>query len=231
VLTIDWAGQTWELLADKALYWPARRTLIVADLHLGKAASFRALGVPVPRGSTAHDLARLDELIHHARCARLIVLGDLLHARGGRDDGRTMSSIEAWRRRHAGLEITLVRGNHDAQAGDPPPEWRIACCDRLQIDRIALQHDAAEAGGAAPRRRGSNTRTMCTIAGHVHPCVRLVDADGSGMRAPCFAFSDDRAILPAFGSFTGTHPLRPRRGDRIFAIGGGEIIEVAAASA
>jgi metallophosphoesterase superfamily enzyme len=52
------------LLADRALYWPERRWLCVADAHFGKAAAFRALGQPVPRGTTANNLARLDAQLH-----------------------------------------------------------------------------------------------------------------------------------------------------------------------
>jgi uncharacterized protein len=246
VLTIDWAGHQWELLPEKALHWPARRTVIVADVHFGKAAAFRHLGVPVPHGTTAHDLARLGEIVQTTRCERMIILGDLLHARHGRAED-TMQSIGEWRRQHAALDITLVRGNHDLHAGDPPVDWMIACVDRLQIDRIHLQHALAEvipalggpgiqraAGGATTSHRSRARRDWMpglpragvTIAGHVHPCVRLRDVDGSSMRAACFVFSDCAALLPAFGSFTGTHAVQPREGDRVFAVGAGEVIEI-----
>jgi DNA ligase-associated metallophosphoesterase len=219
VLSMEWAGQEWMVLADKALYWPAQRMLIVADMHLGKAASFRHHGVPVPGGSTSHDLARLSALINQTQCSRLVILGDFLHAKAGRAD-ETMRLIHSWRARHATIDIMLVRGNHDAHAGDPPLEWGIACVDEpLSIDSIAMRHALAPARSEAE----------FTIAGHVHPCVRLHDTDGSSMRAACFLFSDHRreALLPAFGSFTGTHPVQPREGDRVFAVGANEVIEVA----
>ena len=41
------AGETVELLAGRALHWPRARAVFVADVHLGKAAAFRAGGVPI----------------------------------------------------------------------------------------------------------------------------------------------------------------------------------------
>src|SRR4051812_6702373 len=69
------AGEAVELLPQRALYWPAQQTLFVADVHLGKAAAFRAGGVPIPRGTTANDLDRLSMLITVTGARRLIVLG------------------------------------------------------------------------------------------------------------------------------------------------------------
>lgn len=218
--TIDWLNQEWTLLAEKALHWPARRAVIVADVHLGKAAAFRHHGVPVPEATTARDLARLSAIVHSTRCERLFVLGDLLHARHGRADA-TMRAVSAWRARNASVDITLVRGNHDLAAGDPPDEWNIRCVDEPHAeDGIEFRHAPREGRGDSPH-----------IAGHVHPCVRMRDVDGSTMRAACFVFSARAALLPAFGSFTGTHPVRPREGDRVFAVGDGCVAEIAGAIA
>ena len=63
-LAVDIAGETLWLLADKALYWPARQALLIADAHFGKAATYRVLGQPVPQGTTARNLQRLDQLLH-----------------------------------------------------------------------------------------------------------------------------------------------------------------------
>lgn len=238
MLAIEWMNQSWELLPQKALHWPRQSAAIVADVHFGKAASFRHHGVPVPRGTTARDLARLSDIIEHTRCERLIVLGDLLHAKHGRDD-QTMCAVAAWRAMHASLDILLVRGNHDHSAGDPPDDWRMRCVDEPHdLDGVLLRHtpvDVRTADSLALAGRGTRASAgvqrdaAFSIAGHVHPCVRLCDVvDGSSMRAPCFVVSPRAILLPAFGSFTGAHPVRPREGDRVFAVGGAEeIIEVA----
>ena len=72
------------LLPGRAAFLPATSTLLVADVHIGKAASFRRLGVPVPAGTTAANLVRLDGLLARWPVRRLVVLGDLLHAASGR---------------------------------------------------------------------------------------------------------------------------------------------------
>ncbi|HEY5365594.1 MAG TPA: DEAD/DEAH box helicase, partial [Casimicrobiaceae bacterium] len=100
-----------ELHAMRALYWPRERKLFVADVHLGKAAAFRAGGIPLPRGATATDLGRLSTLIASTGAATLIVLGDFLHAASGRVDALDRA-FRAWRAQHAGTEMILVRGNH-----------------------------------------------------------------------------------------------------------------------
>ena len=77
------AGEHLVLLPDRAIWIPERRMVIVADLHWGKAAAFRAAFVPVPTGTTARDLARLTRVLHETAATSLVVLGDLLHARAG----------------------------------------------------------------------------------------------------------------------------------------------------
>ncbi len=76
----EWAGEAVELLPERALWWPARGLLFVADLHIGKAATYRALGQPVPGGTTQENLARLDALIARHAPAGIVFLGDFLHA-------------------------------------------------------------------------------------------------------------------------------------------------------
>jgi metallophosphoesterase superfamily enzyme len=46
------ASRELRLLPQRALLDTASRSLMVADLHLGKAATFRAHGLPVPSGTT-----------------------------------------------------------------------------------------------------------------------------------------------------------------------------------
>lgn len=73
---VELAGEILWLLAHKAVYWPARRMLVIADIHFGKAAAFRALGVPVPRGTTTQNLLALDVLLASYACEEIVFLGD-----------------------------------------------------------------------------------------------------------------------------------------------------------
>lgn len=206
-----WAGETLELLPDPALYWPARETAFVADVHLGKAATFRALGQPVPAGTTARNLERLDALIGARRVSHLVVLGDLLHARQARNPA-LLGALADWRARHAHLAITLVRGNHDDRAGDPPASLSIEVVDEpWLLGPFACCHE--------PRTHG----THFVLAGHVHPVCRIHGAGRDSLRLPCFAMREGGVILPAFGEFTGGWRVEPEPGLALHAVGGGAV--------
>jgi DNA ligase-associated metallophosphoesterase len=199
-----------ELLGDRAAVLPDVGLLLVADAHLGKAQAFRRLGVPVPGGTTGQNLDRLSALIARTRPRELVFLGDLLHARQGRSAANE-AAVAAWRERHANLPMRLVRGNHDSRAGDPPAAWNIAVVDEpWRCGGWALCHHPQAVDGAY------------ALAGHVHPGIRL----GKGidrLRLPCFVLGAAQGILPAFGEFTGLHPVAPAPGERIAVIAQGEV--------
>jgi metallophosphoesterase superfamily enzyme len=116
-LRIDLHGESVLLLPERALFWERAATLLAADAHLGKAAAFRAAALPLPGGTTSETLGRLSAALDRTGARRLILLGDFFHARAGRA-ARTLEAIAAWRRRHAALEVVLVRGNHDRGSGE-----------------------------------------------------------------------------------------------------------------
>lgn len=205
------AGETLWLLPERALWWPATRTLFVADVHLGKAASFRMLGQPVPAGTTLDNLQRLTQLIEQHAAARLVVLGDLLHARAAQG-GQLMDAVMQWREAHAGLDCLLVRGNHDSHAGDPPPRLRIRTLDEpVQLGPFAACHHPRRVAGAF------------VLAGHLHPALWLHGRAHERQRLPCFCRSEGLLILPAFGAFTGTTTAGLPAGAVCHAIGGGKV--------
>jgi DNA ligase-associated metallophosphoesterase len=210
------ANHAVDLLAEKALYWPASSTLIVADLHWGKAASFRAMAIPVPSGTTAADLARLDSALRRTGARRLLVLGDLIHARAAQEARATLAVIREWRRSRTELECVLVRGNHDLRAGDPPADLGFRAVDELAEGPFVFRHHPGV------------TDRGYTLAGHLHPSVKL-SGRGDRMRLPCFHFGKHCGILPAFGSFTGTATPAIELGDRVFVVGDGEVHEISGA--
>jgi len=197
-----------ELLAARALHWPRERTVFVADVHLGKAAAFRAGGVPLPRGSTAADLARLTHVLRQTGAQRLVVLGDFLHGAAGRVSALDVA-FRAWRADHASIDLVLVRGNHDDRAGDPPAEWNIAV--------VAEPHPLAPFLAC---HVPVSPRSGYALCGHVHPGVTLRGRADQSERLPCFVLGRRRAILPAFGTFTGLARASPLTGDRLVAIAG-----------
>jgi DNA ligase-associated metallophosphoesterase len=215
-LSVALAGETVELLAERALYWPRERTLFVADVHLGKAAAFRAGGVPIPRGATASDLERLSALVARTGATRLVVLGDFLHAAAGRVPALD-AAFRAWRERHRSLALLLVRGNHDARAGDPLADWA--------IDVVAEPHLAAP---FLLCHEPFDPPTGYALCGHVHPGVRIA-GDHDAARLPCFVLGHRRALLPAFGRLTGLALVTPRPSERIVAIAGTRLFAIPAA--
>jgi DNA ligase-associated metallophosphoesterase len=210
-VTATLAGERIALLPDRALHWPREQTLFVADVHLGKAAAFRAGGVPVPRGATANDLARLSLLVERTAATRLVVLGDFLHAAAGRVPALD-AAFRRWRDAHASVAIILVRGNHDTNAGDPPDAWRVrAVADPHPLAPFVLCHEPAL------------PRTGYALCGHVHPGVRVMGAAHESARLPCFVLGRRRALLPAFGRLTGLALLATAPGETRVAIAGRQL--------
>lgn len=212
MLSLDLAGEPLRLLPQRAAYLPAHRTLLVADAHLGKAVSFRRLGVPVPEATTAGTLARLDEALAACGAERIVFLGDLLHSAHAHA-AATLAAVRAWRQAHAAIDLVLVRGNHDRHAGDPPPDWGVQAVDEpLHLGGLALLHHPQAVAGAY------------ALAGHVHPGIVLGGRAHQRLRLPCFHFGAAVGLLPAFGEFTGLQVVRPQPGDRVYAIADGRVV-------
>jgi DNA ligase-associated metallophosphoesterase len=184
------ASETLRLYADRALYWPARRRLLVADLHLGKDDTFRAAGIALPTGGTRHDLDRLSALLEHSGAESLWFLGDLLHGR--LIDTHWRGDWAHFCERHKGMNMLLVEGNHDRAA------------ERAGLGIDHRRHTVAEADSALvfahapPPLAAGEARVV--VCGHLHPVVRVPGFRG---RFPAFTLMDRHFVLPAFSAFTG----------------------------
>ena len=227
MLDIDCAGWRMHLLSSGAVHLPDIATLLVADAHFGKAVSFRARGVPVPHGTTSETLQRLSEAAAQTQSKQLIFLGDFLHSAHAHA-APTQQALADWRSQHPQLAITLVRGNHDDHAGDPPASLGIRVVDEPFVV-------PGLTGGAVPLALCHHPQAVTgayVLAGHAHPCVVLNGAGKDRLRLPCFVLGDvatnAAGVLPAFGSFTGMHPIERVAGDRVFAVAGSTVREVPA---
>jgi len=220
VITITLQQHDLHLLPGRAVWRPKTRTLYVADLHIGKTSAFAKGGIPlsaqVLERTTVNDLARLSSLMLATGALRLIILGDLLHATAGRDP-RTLALLSGWRNAHVSVEVLLIRGNHDHAAGDPPDSSGIRCVDApFDDDGLTLLHYPTDPPTCTP-----------TLAGHLHPAVKLSAAGGGDQaRVACFWVSGGQIVLPAFGGFTGAASIAPRPGDRVFAVADDAVCEV-----
>ena len=212
-IEFEWWGIDIELLPGCAVRHSATGTLLVADVHLGKPASFRAGGIPVPEAVTRADLDRLGTLLAATGSERMIVLGDLAHDMAALGE-TTLRTIHDWRREWPGVSMQLVPGNHDRRLDD------IGALGFELLDR------RSHLGGLDLVHATSPDEKTPTLGGHVHPRVLLAARRGDRMQVPCFWFSGRSGILPAFGSFTGGHLLRRKEEDIVFAAGTHDVVRL-----
>jgi DNA ligase-associated metallophosphoesterase len=215
-MVVEAGGARLSLLPGKAIWWADERTLLVADAHIGKAVSYRRLGVPVPEGTTQGTLDALDALLAAHAARRIVFLGDLLHSRHAHDRA-VLAAFAQWREQRSELVLVLVRGNHDDRAGDPPPAWGVDCVDEPftlpAAPGLALCHHPEPIAG------------RYVLAGHLHPCISVGRGIGR-LRLPCFHLGAEAGVLPAFGAFTGMHPIERTPGDRVFVVADNAVHEL-----
>ncbi|MEO0827005.1 MAG: ligase-associated DNA damage response endonuclease PdeM [Cyanobacteria bacterium J06642_9] len=201
------------LLPQKAIYLPTHNSLLVSDVHLGKAETFQSFGIPIANPINQHTLDRLNALCHTWQPEHLFILGDLFHAKQGLVD----EVIDSWLRflNDVQLQAHLLLGNHDRPMSDDLQQLSIDCCTSpIQLaDDLVLSHE--------PHAYGSSLN----ICGHVHPCVNLKTRLDQ-LRLPCFfhEVGINRLTLPAFGEFTGGYTVRLGREDVAYAIAEESII-------
>ena len=204
------------LLPERAIFWPARGALLIADWHIGKAAVFGRRGLAIPEGDLQHDMQRLDRLLSIYAAEELIVLGDLMHAPPLATD-HWPQGLANWLAKHAQLSFSVVAGNHDRISAEQLPAALAGRIDWYPADRrvgaIVLAHEPEPLADSY------------VLAGHLHPTLRLTSGVDR-VRSPVFWFRQDYAVLPAFGSFTGGHNIRPGRGDRVFMTGPDSVVEI-----
>lgn len=172
-----------------ALYWDDERLLVVSDLHLEKGSSFAMRGVLLPPHDTTETLARLDEVIARYQPRAVIALGDSFHDREAHDrltaaHRATLATLQT------GRDWIWIAGNHDP---DLPRDLGGSIASDVGIGPVVFRHEPTGAAGE--------------IAGHLHPKVR-VSRRGRSVERRCFASDGERAIMPAFGAYTGGLSIR-----------------------
>ncbi len=200
------------LLPEGAVLLAEKSVLILADVHLGKSAVFRASGLPVPEGDTQRDLQRLAEMVGKYAARHLVIAGDLFHAPSGITSELETALDEFLR--EIEIPVTLVVGNHDAKISNLPPG--LECVSVFDLgEKVRVLHDPAHATG-----------DRLHLSGHWHPVVKIPDGRRTSLRLPCFLFRNNTLILPAFGSFTGGAILTAKPGDRVFVALRDSVVEI-----
>jgi uncharacterized protein len=201
-------GEEFHLLPEKALVWPKEELLVIADVHAGKSAHFRRNGIPVPSAVFDKDLQRLSSLIQIVQPRKVLFLGDLFHSK----ENKEMQVLKVWMESYP-VEFLLVAGNHDRHTIKLLKGLPMQIFDEnLILGPFDFSHDKLE------QSEGYN------ISGHLHPSVILKGKARQSVRVECFVFGKKNAIIPAFGTFTGTMVYETEKTDRVFAVTAGEVI-------
>lgn len=210
------------LLPERAVYLESGGgTLIVADVHLGKAEAFHRRGIAVPGETGRQDLARLVRLAEDLKPDELVILGDLLHA--GSASRADVEGLLRSVRPALPSVMTLVRGNHDRGNVDWLTEIGLSVSS-VPVERAGLTLIHEISGPKTGKFGESGGRSSIhTLCGHVHPVVVFGDR-GDRLRLPCFHLVAGVLTVPAFGSFTGGY--RVTDGEAIYAIGADEVFRV-----
>jgi DNA ligase-associated metallophosphoesterase len=206
-LVFPFLNQNLILLCQKAIYWEDEKTLIAADVHLGKGGHFRKAGIAVPRDLAQDDLAVLSDLIREHRPEKLIFLGDLFHS----DMNTDWDWFALWREQFPKLNIILIRGNHDIVHDRHYQQLNIELHYELLMTPFLMLHHPL------PPAKLEQARGY-VLCGHIHPGVYLRGKGRQSVTLPCFAFADKQAILPSFGKFTGRIAMQHQKSDQVFGV-------------
>jgi uncharacterized protein len=184
--SLDFGGAQFWVAGEAALFWPARRALIVADLHLEKASSYATRGQMLPPYDSQMTLEMVATLAQSFDACAVICLGDNFHDNAGekRLQGKAAELLRAMTSRY---DWTWITGNHDPHVS---ARWGGTVVFERVLEGIVLRHEAD------PDWVGAE------ISGHYHPKLRMVVRRRNVARR-VFVINDRKIIMPAFGALTG----------------------------
>lgn len=204
-------GEEFVLLPEKVIYWPAKKCLLIADLHLGKASHFRANGIAVPPAAAEKNWQLLHQLFQQYLPEKVYFLGDLFHSTHNKE----WEEFEGLIKGYDTICFELILGNHDILPPQHYTKLGFTVHEELIDPPFLFTHE--------PITYDSN---YYNLAGHIHPGVKLKGKGKLSHRAACFYFGKNSGLLPAFGSFTGLATLNPKKEDLIFVIVNEQVISV-----
>ena len=194
------------LSPERCIFWEEEKALIVSDLHFGKTGHFRKEGIAMPQHVYKADLQRLVQQIQYFQPKKLIIVGDMFHSR----ENKELDLFRKWREDLSGIEIILVKGNHDILKADWYSKAGIHLEDDcLLINNFLFRHDFANC---------NSDPSSYLFSGHLHPGVLVRGIAKQSLTFPCFYFTPTFCILPAFSHFTGVALIDPDHDENVFAI-------------
>jgi DNA ligase-associated metallophosphoesterase len=197
---------TFLLSSNRTVFWEDEKSLILSDLHLGKSGHFRKSGIAIPQTIFKEDMQRLLAEIKYFNPLQLIIVGDLFHSAMNREHELFLR----WRNDIRDVSIHLVKGNHDILKKEWYEEAGITVHPKhLSVRKFTFTHNIEECE--------TGEEHYC-FSGHIHPSICMSGTGKQSVTLPCFYFKKEYAVLPAFGKFTGTYPVKPSAGDAVFAL-------------
>jgi len=198
------------LNSDGSVFIPEHNTLLIADVHLGKSGVFRKAGIPAPQGLHEKNMSQLTRVFGNHPGSTVVFLGDVFH---GLQNKETLS-LQLLLNVHPEHTFILVKGNHDFDL----PEWeQLTVVDEWTIGLLLCLHeppgadfdtDTPFAVATAQQRFPTLAKDVFLVCGHLHPGVALRGKGRSRARIKAFYLNQWLCVLPAFGTFTGQHPLK-----------------------
>lgn len=210
-VSFEIAGSKLFLHPSKALYIESCKTLVISDLHIGKSEHFRKNGILIPRLTNKNNFWKLVEVIDEFCPENILFLGDIAHSQYNREWEEFVDVLDQF----PTIQKSLAIGNHDILHPEEYQRANIKTASSFILDNILWLHE--------PPQEMSSTYTM---VGHIHPSVKLAGAGRQSLRLPCFYFGEKMGILPAFGEFTGSFTLKPKKNDHIYVVTENKIIKV-----
>jgi DNA ligase-associated metallophosphoesterase len=208
-------GEALHLLPERAVWWPGRHQLIIADAHFGKVGHFRKNGIPVPTMAREHNFWKLSALLQDYPVREVVFLGDLFHSHLNEE----IWQFGDFRENFEEVQFHLVRGNHDILPNEVigrlgleihEPNWHVG--------PFIFNHE--------PPADLFTPQSQYMLCGHIHPAVVLKGRGKQHLRLPCFYFGTHVGILPAFGDFTGLSIVQPKQGDLVYAALQGKVAQL-----
>lgn len=201
-----------DLFPQKAVFWPKKGILFLADLHIGKINHFRRSGIPVPSKANDKNLEVIVDLVNKSQADRVICLGDLFHSHYNPEWEVFGELVKHFSK----TSFELVLGNHDIMSDQQYKRKGIKVHERLCIEPFIFTHHPLT----------DIDPSLYNLSGHIHPGVNMTGKARQSVTLPCFYFGAQAGLLPAFGTFTGLARIYPKKDDRVFVIVNDKIIAV-----
>jgi DNA ligase-associated metallophosphoesterase len=198
-------GQQIWLSPERCIYWEEQQTLVLSDMHIGKSAHFRKAGIAIPQQVFQEDLHRFFQQVHLFSPKQVIVAGDFFHS---------VTNLEHewfsnWRKVLGSTKILLVKGNHEILVNSAYEDLGIEVIEKeFYLGPFRFSHELLN----------EKTETHFSFVGHTHPGIKINGKGKQSFVFPCFYFTKEFCILPAFSKFTGKYLVTPQNGEAAYAI-------------